>query len=92
MGSEMPKKSRTYEPISIEPAISQNMLRAMRRASSARIVGDAPSVRLRKIGAVAAGLRIGNIVTNTNRKLLAATRTSSIVMAAKQGRRQCQDS
>jgi hypothetical protein len=47
--------------------MSANMLRAMRRASSARVLGDAPSVRLRKIGAVAAGFRMGRMAANTNR-------------------------
>src|SRR5690349_5722726 len=71
--------------MSMEPAISQNMLRAMRRASSARVMGEAPSVRLRKIGAVAAGLRMGSMVASTKRKPLVNASANSIVMVGQVG-------
>lgn len=70
MGSEMPNTSSTYEPTSIEPVISANMLRAMRRANSARVLDEAPSVSPKKMGAVAAGFRMGSSAASTNRKLL----------------------
>ncbi len=64
------------------PSSSQNMLRAMRRASSARVVGDAPSVRPRKMGAVAAGFTIGSSAAITKRKLLPkAPRSSSVTVS-----------
>jgi len=44
------------------------MLRAIRRASRVRVPSSAASVRLRKIGAVAAGLRIGRIAASAKRK------------------------
>jgi hypothetical protein len=52
----------------------------MRRASRARVLAEAPSVRPRKIGAVAAGLRIGRMAANTNRKLLPTASSSSAVI------------
>ena len=54
----------------MDPVISANMLRAMRRASSARVLAEAPSVSPRKMGAVAAGFRMGSSAASTNRKLL----------------------
>lgn len=77
----MPKKSSTYDPTSIDPVMSQNILTAIRRASSARVAPEAPLVMLKNIGAVAAGFRMGSIVTKTNRKLFAAARISEIVIS-----------
>ena len=64
----------------MEPSKSATMLRAMRRASTARVAAEAPSVKPRKMGAVAAGFRMGSKVANAKRKLLPAAPSNSRVI------------